>query len=373
MNSFDFRTKGSALSLLGVVTLALLAVVWATAPAMAQSGSPPPGPELYSGTATVAGEPAPDGAEIVARIGDEYESDPVTVSGGMYSDLSITAPDASFRDRTINFFLDGVVQANETARVTANQIPTIIDDFPLTFSQLPQPTPTPTPVTVAPTVFSGQIAAAGSGVPAGAVLVARIGDYTSEPARIDGESYSHLIVDPKGETYVGMSVTFELNGVAASSPTDVVFQPDMFDTANLIFTGLPTPTPVPPTATPVPPTATPVPPTATPVPPTATPVPPTATPVPPTATPVPPTATPVPPTATPVPPTATPVPPTATPVPPTETPAAAAPTAPPPEPTATPVPEEGGGFPIVLVGVLVVVLIVVLVGVGLYMNANRRR
>jgi hypothetical protein len=47
----------------------------------------------------------------------------------------------------------------------------------------------------------------------------------------------------------------------------------------------PTATPVPPTATPVPPTATPVPPTATPVPPTATPVPPTATPVPPTATP----------------------------------------------------------------------------------------
>ncbi len=369
MNSFDFWTNRSALALLGVAALALLAAVWATAPAMAQS--PPPAPELYSGTVTVAGQPAPDGSTIVARIGDEYESEPVTVSGGKYSDLSITAPDPSFRGKMVNFFLNGVVKANETATVTANQIPTINDNYPLTFSQLPDPTPTPTPVTVAPTVFSGQIAAAGSGVPAGAVLVARIGDYTSEPARIDGESYANLIVDPMGETYVGMSVTFELNGVAAS--TDVVFQPGLFETVNLIFTGLPTPTPVPPTATPVPPTATPVPPTATPVPPTATPVPPTATPVPPTATPVPPTATPVPPTATPVPPTATPVPPTETPVPPTETPAAAAPTAPPPEPTATPVPEEGGGFPIVLVGVIVVVLIVVVVGVGLYLNANRRR
>ncbi len=333
MNSLDFWTNRSALALLGVAVLALLAAVWAAAPAMAQS--PPPAPEIYSGTVTVAGEPAPDGSTIVARIGDEYESEPVTVSGGKYSDLNITAPDASFRDKTINFFLDGVVQANETARVTANQIPTINDGFPLTFSQLPEPTPSPTPVTVAPTVFSGQIAAAGSGVPADAVLVARIGDYTSEPARIDGESYTNLIVDPMGETYVGMSVTFELNGVAAS--TDVVFQPGLFETVNLIFTGLPTPTPEP-TNTPVP------------------------------------TATPVPPTATPVPPTATPVPPTATPVPPTATPAAAAPTAPPPEqPTATPVPEEGGGFPIVLVGVIVVVLIVVLVGVGLYMNANRRR
>ena len=99
MNSFDFRTNRTALALLGFAALALLAAPWAAAPALAQS--PPPAPELYSGTVTVAGEPAPDGSTIVARIGDEYESEPVTVSGGMYSDLSLTAPDASFRDRTI--------------------------------------------------------------------------------------------------------------------------------------------------------------------------------------------------------------------------------------------------------------------------------
>ena len=329
MNSFDFRTNRTALALLGFAALALLAATWAAAPALAQS--PPPAPELYSGTVTVAGDPAPDGSTIVARIGDEYESEPVTVSGGMYSDLSLTAPDASFRDRTINFFLNGVVQANETDKLTASAVPVIKFGFSLTFAQLPQPTPSPTPVTVSPTVFSGILAAAGSGVPADAVLVARIGDYTSEPARIDGDEYSNLIVDPKGESYVGMNITFELNDVAASSPTDTVFQGGMFETVNLIFTGLPTPTPEPTaTATPVPPTATPEP-TATPVPTaTATPVPPTATPEP-TATPVP-TATAVPPTATPQ-PTATPVP-TAT-----ATSQPVATTAAPP-PAATPTPEE---------------------------------
>ncbi len=329
MNSFDFRTNRTALALLGFAALALLAATWAAAPALAQS--PPPAPELYSGTVTVAGDPAPDGSTIVARIGDEYESEPVTVSGGMYSDLSLTAPDASFRDRTINFFLNGVVQANETDKLTASAVPVIKFGFSLTFAQLPQPTPSPTPVTVSPTVFSGILAAAGSGVPADAVLVARIGDYTSEPARIDGDEYSNLIVDPKGESYVGMNITFELNDVAASSPTDTVFQGGMFETVNLIFTRLPTPTPEPTaTATPVPPTATPEP-TATPVPTaTATPVPPTATPEP-TATPVP-TATAVPPTATPQ-PTATPVP-TAT-----ATSQPVATTAAPP-PAATPTPEE---------------------------------
>ena len=80
----------------------------------------------------------------------------------------------------------------------------------------------------------------------------------------------------------------------------------------------------------------------------------------PTPTPVPPpdpTPTPVPP-ATPTPaPTATPVPPTATPVPPaTPTPV------PPPVPTATPVPaDEGGGFPVLLIIVIVLGLAAVIV------------
>ena len=171
--------------------------------------------------------------------------------------------------------------------------------------------------------------------------------------------------------------------------------------------GVQQPTPVPPTPTPTPeptptPTATPAPtptpeptptPTATPAPtPTATPTPtPTATPAPtPTATPAPtPTATPAPtPTATPTPTptptrrptaTATAVPPTptatATPEPPTATPQ---PT-PTPTPTATPTPpvvtpEEGGGFPVW--GIVVIVIVAVLGlfgGIGLFVVLSKDR
>ena len=95
-------------------------------------------------------------------------------------------------------------------------------------------------------------------------------------------------------------------------------------------TGLPPAPPPPPTPTPVPPAPTPTP---APPAPTPTPVPPA-----PTATPVPPA-----PTATPVPPA-----PTATPV--------------PPAPTATPVPpDEGGGFPILLIVIIVLGLAAVIV------------
>ena len=259
MNLLNLNTNRRALALLGVAALALLAAAWAATPAQAQA--PPPLPQIYSGAVTVGGQPAPDGATIVARIGDDYESEPVTVSGGMYAGLSVAVLDASLSGMTINFFLNDVAQAEETDKMTPGSVQ---QRFNLTFAELPQPTPTPTPVMVSPTVFSGKIAAAGSGVPADAVLVARVGDYTSEPASIDGDSYANLIVDPKTDTYVGMSITFELNGIAASSPTDAVFRPGSFETVNLIFTGLPTPTPEP-TATPMPePTATPVPPTPTP-------------------------------------------------------------------------------------------------------------
>ena len=363
MNSLYLGTQRRAFALLGIVALALLAIAWAASPAFAQ-GSPPPAPEIFSGTVVISDGSSADGMTIVARIGDDYESEPVTIANGAYSGLTVATPNARFKDRTINFYLEGIIEAAETERLTAALTPKFIDNFTLTFAELPQPTPTPTPVVVDPAVYSGRIAVSGgAGLPADAVLIVRIDDYTSAPARVEADNYHDLIVDPGVDTYVGMAVTFELNGIAARSPTNVVFKPGVFDTHNLLFTGLPTPTPeptptpvpptatpIPPTATPVPPTATPVPPTATPVPPTATPVPPTATPVPPTATPEPPTATPVPPTPTPVPPTPTPVPPTATPVPPTPVPPTATPVPPTPvPPTAAPVPtptpeEEGGGI-----------------------------
>ena len=146
----------------------------------------------------------------------------------------------------------------------------------------------------------------------------------------------------------------------------------------------PTPTMVPPTPTSVPPTPTAVPPTPTAVPPTPTTVPPTPTSVPPTATAVPPTPTAVPPTPTSVPPTPTSVPPTATAVPPTATaapPAATATSVPPtPAPTPTtvvtpPMPpeEEGGGFPVWAIVLIIIAAVLAVGAVALYIVRTRAR
>ena len=154
----------------------------------------------------------------------------------------------------------------------------------------------------------------------------------------------------------------------------------------------PTPTPTPmPTLTPTPmPTATPTPmPTLTPTPmPTATPTPmPTLTPTPmPTATPQP-TATPRPTATATVIPTATPVPtataiPTAVPteIPPTPTVAPTATTVPPaPTPTVAPTPtpvtpeEEGGGFPVWAIVLIVIAAVLVVGAVILYIVRTRLR
>ena len=346
--------------------LLLAGAALALEPRTAAAQSPPPAPTVYSGTATAGGAPVPDGYQIVARVVANvgtYQSDPVTVRGGRYGALAVSPPGVEFSGRTITFHL-GDVQAMETGAYRSAGRPEIKTGFNLTFPSVPEPTPTPTPVPPTPTVkpvqalpgvFSGTIVVAGGTVPAEAVLVARIGSYESLPASIQGESYRNLVVDPGDTSALGQAVEFFLNGV--KSRNDVSYESGMqrhdFD---LVFTGLPTPTP---TVTPVPPTATPEPTaTPTPVPPTPTPQP-TATPTPlPTATPVStatpaPTATPEPTMAPPTPaPTATTVP-TATPAPTaTSEPAVSPPTPPPPAPTeaaAVPTPEptpepEGGGF-----------------------------
>ena len=354
--------------------LLLAGAALALEPRTAAAQSPPPAPTVYSGTATAGGGPVPDGYRIVARVVANvgtYESAPVTVRGGRYGSLEVSPPGVAFSGRPVTFHL-GDVQAMETGTYRSTGRPEIKTGFNLTFPSVPEPTPTPPPVPPTPTVkpvqalpgvFSGTIVVAGGTVPAEAVLVAKIGSYESLPASIQGESYRNLVVDPGDTSALGQAVEFFLNGVM--SRNDVSYESGMqrhdFD---LVFTGLPTPTP---TVTPVPPTATPEPTaTPTPVPPTPTPQA-TATPRPlPTSTPVP-TATPEPtatatpaPTATPEPAMAPPTPaPTATPVP-TSTPAptatsepAVAPTTPPPPapteaavaPTPEPTPEpEGGGF-----------------------------
>lgn len=284
----------------------------------------PPSPYIYSGTATAGGVPVPDGYFITARILD-YVSLPVTVKNGRYAGLIVAAPDNTYGDKTVKFYI-GDTQADLTDVYEIKGLP-VVESFNLTFPVLPAHTPTPTPVTLQPAVYGGPLVIAGGKVPEVAILVARIGSYESTPAIIEDDEYKNLIVDPRDLSLIGQPVEFFLNDV--KSGTTDVFEEGAFElNFGLIFIGLPTPTPtaVPPTATPTAtatrtprPTLTPTP-TPTAVPPTATPTLtptaiPTASPTP-TQTPVPPTATPtrVPPTATP-----TPVPPTATPVLPTPT------------------------------------------------------
>jgi len=263
-------------------------------------------PTSYNGALTVDGVPVPDGLMLLARV-DGYESAPVITSGGRYERL-VVQPDQSFVGKTVTFHLDGV-QANEMdvfspGKSGPNYTRLIFD---LTFPSLPVPTPTPTPPptetptptgtpqVARPAVYSGAVVVAGSSVPDGAELVARIGGWEFR-AFIEGQNYRNLVVAPGEFSLIGEPIQFFLNGVRAITT-------DRYDSGaskkdfDLVFLDLPTPTPSPmPTATPTPtetatPTATP---TVTPTPtvprptrtatrtPTATA---TATPPPPTVTP----------------------------------------------------------------------------------------
>ena len=332
-------------------------------------------PIFFNGTVTVAGQPAPDGYSVFARItgtgGEAYQSPSVVTSGGNYSYLSVGPPPpqrfgarSPFNNQEITFYLDGV-PANETATYTASDQPADLITLNLTFAGLPTPTPTITPIPTAtpvpptatpvpehtpmPTVadqmtFStGLIVALSGDVPADATLTARVGDYRSEPATIapDGKYYG-LIVDAKDPGLIGQEIKFFLNGIEART-TRTFESGAVVSSFDIIFAlpEIPTATPTPEPPTPVP-TATPIPEPPTPTPePTAEPAPepPTPTPEPPTATPSPPMPPPAP-TAEPAPePTSTAEPePTATPEPePTNTPIARGETAPPPPP------EQSGG------------------------------
>ena len=319
--------------LLGVLA-GVLALLGTQATPTREAGAQefPIAPTIYSGLATVGGQPIPDGLLITGRITvtglEDYESAPAIVKEGKYTALSVGPPSRAYTRQTITFHLNGV-QANETDTSLLTSLPMIKGNFDLTFPKVPEPTPTPTPVVVQPAVYSGTVVVAGGAVPEGATLIARVGEYESPPALVVGDAYRNLVVDPQDIAAAGKPVEFLLNGVS-SRTTDSFEGGASRKGFDLVFVGVPTPTP-----TPIPATATPTP---VPVPPTPTPTlaPPTPTPTPPPPTP---TATRVPPT-----PTTTP-----TEVPPTPTrtvvalPSPAATTVP-PIPSPTPEPSGGGCF-----------------------------
>ena len=307
----------AALSLL----IAALALAVALLPGQTIAQGFPPGGTIYYGEVTAGGAPVPDGYTIVARIGADYESDPVTVSNGKYESLVVAAPE-SLNGQTIIFLLDGVL-GDQADFYQFSGFPVIKNNYNLSFSGLPTPTPpptavptntpvapptpaptsaplaTPTPEVAAPMVFSSGFiilrGVANIDLPSGSKLVARVGNYESEPAALvssDG-AYAGLVLDPGDIRLVGEQIRFFLNGVSART-TGEFASGALEQNFDIVFTDYPTPTPTSDT-TPVAPVDTPAP-TPTPEP-TATPAP-TSTPAP-TPTPEP-TPTPAP-TSTPAP------------------------------------------------------------------------
>jgi len=266
-----------------------------------EASSLPPWPAIYSGSITVDGQPAADGAILTAKIGDSYTSVPVTVSGGRYVGLAVGGPNSSYLNQVITFHLDDIVTANETDVFLFYQQPELKSPFDLTFAAYPLPTPSPTatptntPVATATPDVPAAMLISGvllvDGVEAsdfeGKEVVARVGSFFSDPVQIE-VNYGILVFDglalnPMDHKFVGESISFLVDGVGADVAEPVIFTSDR--SVDLILTvqgrepdSLPVPTQgaalAEPTRTPVPVLPTSV--AATAVPPTA--VPPTAVP-----------------------------------------------------------------------------------------------
>ena len=264
------------------IALACAAVAVSSFGQRAAAQIPPFQPFIYSGNATAEGAPVPDGFTITAHILD-VSSEPVVVENGRYTALTLLPPNSSYFDEQITFVLTELVTATApdgsvlTDIFKGSGVPVSKRNFDLNFPSLPEPTPTPTPISPTPTetpvvampsVYSGALIIAGGTVPENATLVARIGEYESLPALIDGETFRSLVVDPQDTGLFGAPVEFHLNGVAARSE-DRYKSGVSVSGFDLIFVGLPTPTITPtpaPTRTPTP-TATATPhPTETPTP-----------------------------------------------------------------------------------------------------------
>ena len=94
-NSLGFKT----LLFILTIMISTCGIVYAQPP-------PPPIPSDYSGYVTVNGEPAPDGALVYAKI-EGYTSNSVAVSdGGRYRYLLVAPPDSTYKEKTIEFYID---------------------------------------------------------------------------------------------------------------------------------------------------------------------------------------------------------------------------------------------------------------------------
>lgn len=185
-------------------------------------------PAIYAGPLVIAGGIVPEGAELVARVGD-YVSLPALIVGQGYRNLVVGPVRSSLIGSPVEFYLDGFKSSN----VDTFEGGAFEDVFTLTFVGIPTivPVPTDTPTSVPP---------------------------TSTPVPT-----ATLTPMPPTSTPVPTSTL-----VPTATPTRTPLPTStLVPTATLTRTPLPTSTPVPTaTLTPVPPTSTPVPTTSSPAP-----------------------------------------------------------------------------------------------------------
>ena len=99
------------------------------------------------------------------------------------------------------------------------------------------------PKSAFPSVYSGSIIVAGAQIPTNAVLIAKIGDYTSTPAIISGNSFQNLVISPGNSTFIDKPIIFMLNNVQ-SEPINELYIPGSTNDIKLFFVGLPVKTTV---------------------------------------------------------------------------------------------------------------------------------
>ncbi len=261
------------LAYLLVLSVGFGALLVSTTTPMAEAASLPPWPHIYSGSVTVAGNPAPDGAMVTAKIGD-YTSVGVGVKDGRYVGLAVGGPDVTYVGKTITFHLDDVVLAEETDVFKLLSTPELKSPFDLTFPAYPTPTPMPTatatitPIPTATPDVPGAMLISGVieldyGAQAdllGADIVARVGSYFSEPAALE-EIYGvlvfdDLLVDPRDHKFVGSDISFVVGGLEAYGNTAIFESNGSVDLA--LRVAFPTPTAVPVQSTAVPVTEAPI-------------------------------------------------------------------------------------------------------------------
>ena len=289
----------------GLIALLFVLIGMSSMVKATEASSLPPWPVIFSGAVTIAGQPAPDGSKLTAKMTDAYTSFPVTVKDGRYVGLAVGGPDASFLQKTITFHLDGALIAAETYVFGNFQAPKLVSPFDLTFPAYPTPTPGPTatvvpatapPVALSPMVLSGvvEVDLGEASDLEGKEVVARVGSYFSDVTTLVANygllTFEGLIVDPQDPKFSGMEISIIVDGIqtggnivlfSSGANTDVALRievpatPTAIPDAPAVPVEPETPTAIPATSTPAALAPVPAPPAAVP---TAAPIP-TAVPV----------------------------------------------------------------------------------------------